>query len=268
MISMTIPDRPKSLGPNGILALAGFAGLSLAGARRLPAPFDARSSTRHLSRHGRRFLSRRVRAGLLSFISPCVLPLAAPYLSFSRGRIRRSARRRERDQGQARHSHHRRFIRGGLLDGVRRPRRDGLRLGGGAQAMEPCFINRGRDRRDPDGAPLSRSIQNRRDAAREAARDREAGGLVERLSDGLRLRARPPCIGPILATILAVAGSRDTVASGAALLAVYSLGLGLPFIAAAAAIGPFIRASRHLRAQFGRIEKLSASCSSRRASHF
>jgi cytochrome c-type biogenesis protein len=64
-----------------------------------------------------------------------------------------------------------------------------------------------------------------------------------------------PCIGPILATILAVAGSRDSVASGAALLAVYSLGLGLPFIAAAAAIGPFIRASRHLRAQFGRIEK-------------
>jgi cytochrome c-type biogenesis protein len=64
-----------------------------------------------------------------------------------------------------------------------------------------------------------------------------------------------PCIGPILATILAVAGSRDTVASGAALLAVYSLGLGLPFILAAAAIGPFIRASRHMRKQFGRIEK-------------
>ena len=61
-----------------------------------------------------------------------------------------------------------------------------------------------------------------------------------------------PCIGPILATILAVAGSRNTVASGAALLAVYSLGLGLPFILAAA-IGPFIRASRHLRTQFGRI---------------
>ena len=56
-----------------------------------------------------------------------------------------------------------------------------------------------------------------------------------------------PCIGPILATILAVAGSRDTVASGAALLAVYSLGLGLPFILAAAAIGPFMRASRQLK---------------------
>ncbi len=39
------------------------------------------------------------------------------------------------------------------------------------------------------------------------------------------------------------------------MLAVYSLGLGLPFILAAAAMGPFMRASRHLRAQFGRIEK-------------
>jgi cytochrome c-type biogenesis protein len=64
-----------------------------------------------------------------------------------------------------------------------------------------------------------------------------------------------PCIGPILATILAVAGARDTVGSGAALLAVYSLGLGLPFILAAAAIGPFLRAAALVRQQFGRIEK-------------
>ena len=64
-----------------------------------------------------------------------------------------------------------------------------------------------------------------------------------------------PCIGPILATILAVAGSRETVASGAGLLAVYSLGLGVPFIAAAAAIGPFMRASRVDQETIGRIEK-------------
>ena len=58
-----------------------------------------------------------------------------------------------------------------------------------------------------------------------------------------------PCIGPILAAILAVAGSEDTVFKGAALLAVYSAGLGVPFIAAALAIEPcfkFIRGfSRH-----------------------
>ncbi len=42
-----------------------------------------------------------------------------------------------------------------------------------------------------------------------------------------------PCIGPVLATILAVAGASDTVGEGAFLLTVYSLGLGIPFLAAA-----------------------------------
>ena len=48
-----------------------------------------------------------------------------------------------------------------------------------------------------------------------------------------------PCIGPILAAILAVAASKATVAKGAGLLAVYSLGLGVPFMVAALAVDPF-----------------------------
>jgi cytochrome c-type biogenesis protein len=48
-----------------------------------------------------------------------------------------------------------------------------------------------------------------------------------------------PCIGPILAVILAIAASEQTVTMGASLLAVYSLGLGIPFIIAAFAIEPF-----------------------------
>jgi cytochrome c-type biogenesis protein len=59
-----------------------------------------------------------------------------------------------------------------------------------------------------------------------------------------------PCIGPILATILAVAASETTVAKGAGLLAVYSLGLGIPFVLAAFAIEPFaaflVRFRRHI----------------------
>jgi cytochrome c-type biogenesis protein len=59
-----------------------------------------------------------------------------------------------------------------------------------------------------------------------------------------------PCIGPILAAILAVAASRETVAKGAGLLAVYSAGLGIPFLIAAFAIEPFMaflaRFKRHL----------------------
>lgn len=42
-----------------------------------------------------------------------------------------------------------------------------------------------------------------------------------------------PCVGPILGSILALAGSTGNVAHGALLLVAYSLGLGLPFIAVA-----------------------------------
>jgi cytochrome c-type biogenesis protein len=49
-----------------------------------------------------------------------------------------------------------------------------------------------------------------------------------------------PCIGPILAAILAVAASKETVAKGAGLLAVYSAGLGIPFLVAAFAVEPFM----------------------------
>ena len=59
-----------------------------------------------------------------------------------------------------------------------------------------------------------------------------------------------PCIGPILAAILAVAASEATVAKGAGLLAVYSLGLGIPFLLAAFMIEQFsslfARMKRHL----------------------
>lgn len=39
-----------------------------------------------------------------------------------------------------------------------------------------------------------------------------------------------PCVGPVLASILAAAATTDTLARGALLLAAYSLGLGLPFL--------------------------------------
>jgi cytochrome c-type biogenesis protein len=64
-----------------------------------------------------------------------------------------------------------------------------------------------------------------------------------------------PCIGPILAAILAVAGSEDTVFKGAALLAVYSAGLGVPFIAAALAIEPCFKFIRRFSKHFGAVEK-------------
>jgi cytochrome c-type biogenesis protein len=59
-----------------------------------------------------------------------------------------------------------------------------------------------------------------------------------------------PCIGPILAAILSMAAAEATVAKGAGLLAIYSAGLGIPFLAAAFMIerfsSLFTRMKRHL----------------------
>ncbi len=65
-----------------------------------------------------------------------------------------------------------------------------------------------------------------------------------------------PCIGPILAAILAVAASEATVAKGAGLLAVYSLGLGIPFVIAAFAVEPFAAFLVRFRAHLAMVERV------------
>ena len=65
-----------------------------------------------------------------------------------------------------------------------------------------------------------------------------------------------PCIGPILAAILAVAASSATVGKGAGLLAVYSLGLGVPFVIAAFAVEPFAAFLARFRAHLGHMERV------------
>jgi cytochrome c-type biogenesis protein len=64
-----------------------------------------------------------------------------------------------------------------------------------------------------------------------------------------------PCIGPVLAAILAVAGSEDSVSYGAMLLAAYSAGLGIPFLLAAFAMKPFVALMKRMRSRFGMVEK-------------
>jgi cytochrome c-type biogenesis protein len=65
-----------------------------------------------------------------------------------------------------------------------------------------------------------------------------------------------PCIGPILAAILTVAGSEDTAGRGALLLAVYSAGLGIPFLIAAFAIEPFMGFLGRFKRHLGTVEKV------------
>jgi len=64
-----------------------------------------------------------------------------------------------------------------------------------------------------------------------------------------------PCIGPILGSILAQAGARDTAGEGAMLLAVYSAGLGVPFVLAALFVEPFLDFLQKFKRHMGLVEK-------------
>ncbi|MEH6403314.1 MAG: cytochrome c biogenesis protein CcdA [Sneathiella sp.] len=63
-----------------------------------------------------------------------------------------------------------------------------------------------------------------------------------------------PCIGPILGTILAIAASKSSLTYGVGLLAVYALGLGIPFMLAALALNPFLRFIKGFRKYFKAME--------------
>ncbi|MEQ3726530.1 MAG: cytochrome c biogenesis protein CcdA [Tateyamaria sp.] len=65
-----------------------------------------------------------------------------------------------------------------------------------------------------------------------------------------------PCVGPVLAAILFTAAGQETAGQGALLLFTYGLGMTLPFIAAALFIGPFMRFMARFRRHLGLIEKI------------
>jgi cytochrome c-type biogenesis protein len=65
-----------------------------------------------------------------------------------------------------------------------------------------------------------------------------------------------PCVGPVLAAILFMAAGADTAGTGAGLLFVYGAGMTLPFILAAFFIGPFMRWMVRFRRHLGLIEKI------------
>ncbi len=66
-----------------------------------------------------------------------------------------------------------------------------------------------------------------------------------------------PCIGPILGGILTLAGAHGSVTQGVVMLAVYSAGLGLPFLLTAVAINRFFRAFSRIRTHYRAIDMVS-----------
>ncbi len=66
-----------------------------------------------------------------------------------------------------------------------------------------------------------------------------------------------PCIGPVLGSILVLAGDSDTIWEGSALLGVYALGLAVPFLIAAAVFAPAMGLFRALRDHYVAIQFVS-----------
>jgi cytochrome c-type biogenesis protein len=65
-----------------------------------------------------------------------------------------------------------------------------------------------------------------------------------------------PCVGPVLAAVLAVAAQENSMSAGASLLLAYSLGLGIPFVLAAVAIRPFLSFMNRFKRHLGTMEKV------------
>lgn len=65
-----------------------------------------------------------------------------------------------------------------------------------------------------------------------------------------------PCVGPVLAAILFTAAGQESAGQGAVLLFAYGVGMTLPFVIAALFIGPFMKFMARFRRHLGLIEKL------------
>lgn len=197
-------------------------------------------------------------AGFISFISPCVLPLVPPYLCYLAGTTFEHVIAREPSAVVARREVATAvvFVAGfstvfvafgagaSAIGGLLRAYSETLAIVAGIAilAMGLHFLG------------LFRLPFLHGTARFEVAKP---VGLWGAYAMGLAFAfGWTPCIGPVLAAILAVAASEATVASGAGLLAVYSLGLGIPFVIAAFAVGPFVKTLARVRGQLHVVEKI------------
>ena len=197
-----------------------------------------------------------VLAGLLSFLSPCVLPIVPGYLCFLAGTSLDKIASGE-DASKERNVFYfaLSFVFGfstvfillgasaTLLSGLIYEYLDILRVVGGIiiiifgihfmQIIQLPFLNR--DTRYQI----------------ESYRPGVVGSYVIGLSFAF---GWTPCIGPILGSVLSIAASSETVTYGIVLLMLYSAGLGIPFLLAAYAINGFMRFLSKIRNYIRAIE--------------
>lgn len=204
-----------------------------------------------------------VAAGALSFLSPCVLPLVPPYLCYMAG-VSMDDFRGQAGAAESASNHARMALVGSSIAFVLGFTTVFVALGVGASSIGALLRQWQQELAIAAGIVIILMGLNFLGILRIPFLSREArfqtsGKPASALAAyimGLAFAfGWTPCIGPVLGPILTLAGGRETVGEGALLLAVYSLGLGIPFLLAAFFSGAFMRFLGRFRMHLGRVEK-------------
>lgn len=200
--------------------------------------------------------------GLISFASPCILPLIPSYVSYITGISYDELASRE-SRGKNRNItllHSLVFVAGfsavfvllgataSFAGGLLSRHLDTIRIVGGA-----LIILMGVFVMDVVKLPF---LQRE---AKFQLKTRPAGYAGTFLVGAIFGAGWTPCTGPFLGSVLALAMTSDTLGSGMALLTSYSLGLGIPFILSALAISAFLSSFSRLKGHFKLIKTASGA---------
>src|SRR6056297_1552313 len=162
-------------------------------------------------------------AGLVSFLSPCVLPMVPFYLSYLAGvSVNAMAEGADTSPGLQR-----RAVWGAVFF---------------AAGMMTVFVSLG-----VSASVVGQFVREWFDVLRWVA----AAMLVA--------FGWTPCVGPVLAAILFLAAGTDTAGQGALLLTGYGAGMTLPFILAALFVRPFLRFMGRFRRHLGKVERITGA---------
>jgi cytochrome c-type biogenesis protein len=197
-------------------------------------------------------------AGILSFLSPCILPLVPPYLCFLAGASLDELTRNEPAAGTTGRAF------GRALAFVLGFAAVFIALGAGASTLGRLVSEHLTLLSRIAGIVIIllglhmlgvfKLFMLMREARLHV--ESQPASLLGAFVIGLAFAfGWTPCVGPVLASILLVAGAEESAGEGAALLAAYALGIGLPFLAAALFTGPFMRGLARIRRYLGAVEK-------------
>jgi cytochrome c-type biogenesis protein len=209
-------------------------------------------------------------AGLLSFISPCVLPLIPGYLSYISGlsldEMRGTPGRPGAAVAVAAPAHARQRVLIASLAFIVGFSLVFIALGASASAIGNFVLTRKTLFGRIAGAVVILFGLHTMGVLRiewlyqekRVHTSKKPGGPFGAMLVGIAFAfGWTPCIGPILAGILAIAATRRGVGEGVRLLSAYSLGLAVPFFATALAINRFFGAMSRIRRHYHAIELVS-----------